>query len=59
MSYTNDLLISLNAKVERLITTMQNQDELKKIRELLEEANRLKRIELEMKYPSFKEEKKK
>ncbi len=59
MSYSDDLLISLNAKVERLINTMQNQDELKKIRELLEEANRLKRMELEMKYPAFKEEKKK
>ena len=59
MSYSDDLLISLNAKVERLINTIQNQDELKKIRELLEEANRLKRMELEMKYPAFKEEKKK
>ena len=49
MSYNDDLLASLNVKIERLA---QSQKDLKEIKELLKEANRLKRFELKMKYPA-------
>lgn len=56
MSYTDDLLVSLNAKIEKLINSMQNQKDLKEIKEPLEEANQLKKFELQMQYPeSFQE----
>ncbi len=51
MSRTDDLLMALNAKIERLINNLQNTKDLSEIKKLLEEANRLKEFELQMKYP--------
>ena len=43
--------MALNAKIERLINILQRPNDLADIKELLEEANRLKEFELKMKYP--------
>ena len=54
MCHTDDLLIALNCKIERLIGLMftkENSQVLKEIKLLLKEANDLKRFELETKYP--------
>ena len=51
MSYNNDLLTSLNGKIERLINILQCTKDLEEIKKLLKEANKLKEFELQMKYP--------
>lgn len=51
MSHTDDLLTALNSKVERLINSLQCTKDLSEIKKLLEEANKLKSFELQMKYP--------
>ncbi len=51
MSHTDDLLTALNVKIERLINNLQCTKDLSEIKKLLEEANKLKSFELQMKYP--------